>query len=307
MKITVIGAGAMGSLFGGLLAEAGQDVSLLHRDPQLVSTLNEQGVRIERNNRVRQIRVHAVTRPEEIIATDLTLLCIKHGQTAAATESAIRLCGGPGVLMSLQNGMGNGEIIAATVAAIRAEIPIICGSTAQGAMLLHSGRVQHSGVGKTIIGIWQGEIQSVVDEITDIFTQAGIPTEQVHDIRPVLWSKLFANVAINGISALTNTCNGQLLELRETRELMEAAVQEAIVVAEALGVAIAKDTLENVFAIARATASNRSSMGQDVDAKRGTEIEAINGYIVRQAAALGIATPVNQTILSLVTTLEAHY
>ncbi|MEA2116806.1 MAG: 2-dehydropantoate 2-reductase, partial [Thermodesulfobacteriota bacterium] len=139
------------------------------------------------------------------------------------------------------------------------------------------------------------------------FSAAKIETGGVDDIKPVIWNKLFANVGINAITALTNIRNGQLLDFEETRDLMEAVVTEAIAVARALQVTVADDALENVFAIVEATAINRSSMGQDVDALRPTEIDAINGYIVRRAEELGIDVPVNQTLTRLIKTLQAHY
>ncbi|MBW1751037.1 MAG: 2-dehydropantoate 2-reductase, partial [Deltaproteobacteria bacterium] len=203
----------------------------------------------------------------------------------------------------LQNGMGNAEIIAETAG----HKHVICGTTAQGSMLLGPGRIQHSGIGKTKIGMWDQDRQPIVDLVAGTFSAAKIETGEVDDIKPVIWSKLFANVGINAITALTNIRNGQLLDLEPTRHLVEAVVTEAIAVARALQVTVADDALENVFAIAEATASNRSSMGQDADAHRPTEIDAINGYIVRRAEELGIEVPVNQSLTSLIKTLQAHY
>ena len=145
MKITVIGSGAMGCLFGGLLTEAGQEVQLLDVWPEHVKTLNENGLSILRAGEERIIRVRAVTDLAEIRRTDLAIIFVKHSQTGEAARTAARLLGGTGHVLTLQNGMGNAEIIAEMAGRKR----VICGTTAQGAMLLGPGRIQHSGIGKT--------------------------------------------------------------------------------------------------------------------------------------------------------------
>ncbi len=303
MKITIIGSGAMGCLFGGLLTEAGQEVRLLDVWPEHVKALTENGLSISGESGERTVRVWATTEPAEIKETDLALIFVKHSQTDEAAETAVRLVGDSGYIMTLQNGMGNAEIIARTAGRKR----VICGTTAQGAMLLGPGRIQHSGVGKTIIGMWDQEHQPIVDRAAEVFLSAKIDTRGVGDIKPVIWSKLFANVGINAITALAGIRNGQLLDLEPTRKLVEAAVAEAIAVARALQITVADDALGGVFAIAGATAPNRSSMGQDVDAHRLTEIDAINGYIVRRAEELGLEVPVNQSLTRLIKTLQGHY
>jgi len=293
----------MGCLFGGLLTEAGQEGQLLDVWPEHVKALNENGLSILREGEGRIIRVRASTDPAEIRRTDLAIIFVKHSQTREAARTAAQLLGGTGHILTLQNGMGNAEIIAEVAGHKR----VICGTTAQGAMLLGPGCIQHSGIGKTIIGMWDQDRQPIVNLVAEVFLAAKIETSGADNIKPVIWSKLFANVGINGITALTNIRNGELLDLEETRSLVEAVVAEAISVARALQVSVADDALENVFAIAEATASNRSSMGQDVDAYRPTEIDAINGYIVRRAEELGIEVPINQSLTFLIKTLQAHY
>ncbi len=303
MQITIIGAGAMGCLFGGLLAEYGQEPYLLHIHPEQVDALNSDGLVIFRNRIRRVVAVQATVDPTKISRTDLALIFVKHAQTEQAARTAARLLDSSGYVLSLQNGMGNAEIIAEAAGRDR----VLCGTTAQGAMLLGPGRIQHSGIGETCIGMWRRERQPIVDKIADCFSAAGIPSRGVDNIETAMWNKLLANVGINAVTALTDIRNGQLLDLRETRELIREAVTEAAAVARALSVPIAADAVDKVFAIARATASNRSSMGQDVDRQRATEIDAINGYIVRRAGELGINVPVNRTLTRLIKTLQGHY
>ena len=126
-------------------------------------------------------------------------------------------------------------------------------------------------------------------------------------MRSVLWNKLLINVGINAITALTAIKNGQILDLDITRELSRNAVQEAMKVARELKIAVREDAVDHVYAVAQATAANRSSMGQDVDNQRQTEIGTINGFIVREARRLGIPAPVNETLTALIQTLEYHY
>ncbi len=303
MKISVIGSGAMGCLFGGLLTEAGQEVQLLDIWPEHVRALNIKGLSIIRDGKERVIRVPATTVPADIKETDLALIFVKHSQTGKAARTAAGLVGKRGHILSLQNGMGNAEIIAKTTGSEQ----VVCGTTSQGAMLLEPGRIQHSGIGKTIIGMWDRPQQPIMARVAEVFTAAKIETSCVDDIKPVIWNKLFANVGINAITALTDIRNGQLLDLEETRQLVEAVVKEAVGVAAALQIVVDGDALNNVLSIAEATASNRSSMGQDVDAHRPTEIDAINGYIVERAKELGLEVPVNEALTRLIKTLQTHY
>ncbi|MBT8369413.1 MAG: 2-dehydropantoate 2-reductase, partial [Deltaproteobacteria bacterium] len=210
-----------------------------------------------------------------------------------------------GAVMTLQNGMGNADIIAEFFTPEQ----ILAGTTSHGATLLGPGRIRHAGKGLTTIGAWADSGQGLqrAQKFAEYFNRAGIETEAVQDVRRVVWNKLLINVGINAITALTAIKNGQILDLEVTRELSCAAVKEAMNVAQAIGVDILKDAVDHVFEIAAATAVNRSSMGQDVDHRRQTEIAAINGFISSEAERLGIEAPVNQTLTALIETLQHHY
>lgn len=303
MQTVIIGAGAMGCLFGGLLSEAGVQVRLLDVWREHVDALQRNGLSIEWQTRTRTIAVQATTRGAGLEAADLVIIFVKSGHTAEAARTAAELCAERGLVLTLQNGLGNADILARIVGDER----VVAGTTAQGATLLGPGRIRHAGRGPTVIGMWRGGNFQKALQVADWLNSAGIPTEAVEDIQPVIWNKLMVNVGINAITALTGIRNGQLLDLPQTRALSRAAVEEAAAVARACGVAVAEDAVQRVFAVARATAANRSSMGQDIDARRVTEIEAINGAVVRRAAELGMAVPVNQALTALVETLQAHY
>ena len=303
MRINILGAGAMGSLFGGLLAEAGREVCLVDIWAEHVAAVNDSGLSIEHEEKTRTIRLRAVTRPREAPAADLVVVFVKSTDTPKAAEVLGPLLSPSGLVLTLQNGMGNADALCARTEAAR----VLAGSTSHGATLLGPGRIRHAGRGPTVIGSWQGNDERPAERVAAIFSQAGIETTVSEDIREVLWNKLLINVGINAITALTGIRNGQLLDLECTRELSRAAVREAMAVARARGVRVRDDMAEVVFQVAAATGPNRSSMGQDVDHRRRTEIKTINGVIVAESRKLGLAAPVNQTLTALVETLQGHY
>jgi len=155
--------------------------------------------------------------------------------------------------------------------------------------------------------MWAQDDPAPAVGIAAALNAAGIDTTLAADIRRTVWDKLLVNVGINAITALTGIRNGQLLDLDVTGDLCRAAVQEAAAVARARGIDVRGDAAEHVLQVARATAANRSSMGQDVDRGRQTEIDVINGVIVREARKAGLEAPVNRTLTALIETLQAHY
>jgi len=303
MKIAVIGAGAMGSLFGALLAESGVSVRLYDIWAEHVKAINEKGLGIELDGKTRSVSLNATTDKGQIGKADLAIIFVKSTQTGDAARVASELVSDTGFVLTLQNGMGNADIIAEVIDPGM----IIAGTTSHGATMLGPGLIRHAGTGPTVIGMWSGNEKAGIQKIADVFNKAGIITETADDIRSVVWKKLIINVGINAITALTGIKNGMILDLSATKALVRTAVEEAMEVARTRGVKMPDDMVEHVFQVAEATRANRSSMGQDVDNKRQTEINAINGAVVREARKLGINVPVNQTLTTLIETLQAHY
>jgi 2-dehydropantoate 2-reductase len=305
MKIAVVGAGAMGSLFGAMLADAGNEVWLYDVWIEHVQTINKDGLRIEREGQTRTLSIEATTDPGQIGQAELVIIFVKSTQTAAAAETARKLAGSEGAVMTLQNGMGNADILSEFIDPER----VLAGTTSHGATMLGPGSIRHAGVGATTIGAWaeteRGRERA--RQLSGFFTKIGIETEAVDDVRSVLWNKLLINIGINAITALTAIKNGQILNLEITRELSRNAVEEAMEIAGKMNIKVREDAVDHVYAVAEATAVNRSSMGQDVDNKRLTEIATINGFIVRQAKRLGLQAPVNETLTALIETLQHHY
>lgn len=305
MKIAVVGAGAMGSLFGAMLAEAGNEVWLYDVWAEHVQTINKNGLTIEREGQTRTLSIKATTDPKQIGQAQLVIIFVKSTHTASAAETARKLAGSDGAVMTLQNGMGNADILSEFIDPER----VLAGTTSHGATMLGPGSIRHAGIGATTIGAWaeteQGRERA--RKLSDFFTKTGIETEAVDDVRSVLWNKLLINIGINAITALTAIKNGQILDLEITRKLSRNAVEEAMKIAGEMNIKVREDAVDHVYAVAEATAVNRSSMGQDVDNKRQTEIRTINGFIVREAKRLGLKAPVNETLTALVETLEHHY
>lgn len=303
MKITIIGAGAMGSLFGALLAESECEVWLFDIWRDHIKMINENGLRIERDGRSRAVKLNATDQTDRIGHADLIIVFVKSTQTAEAAKTAQQIVTPPCPVLTLQNGMGNADIIAETVGATS----VVAGTTSHGATLLAPGSIRHAGEGPTVIGMWAEGDPSPAHAIAKMFNAASIRTEVVEDVRRVVWEKLLVNIGINAITALTGIKNGQILDLEGTRQLSQTAVEEAMAVARAQGIDVRDDAAENVLKVAEATGPNRSSMGQDVDNHRQTEIDAINGFVVREGRKCGLETPVNRTLTALIQTLQAHY
>jgi 2-dehydropantoate 2-reductase len=305
MKIAIVGAGAMGSLFGALLAEAGEEVWLVDIWQEHVQAVSADGLSVESDGSRRRVQLKATMDPAAASGAQLVIIFVKSTHTAEAATSAALLAGKTGSVLTLQNGMGNAEALADTIDPGL----IIVGTTSHGATLLGPGSIRHAGMGPTTIGAWSGEPAAIqrAQEIAETLKGASIDTAVVQKVLPVLWGKLIVNVGINAITALTGIKNGQILDLDITKDLSRAAVEEAISIARARDIPIREDAVAHVFDVAAATAANRSSMGQDVDKKRLTEISAINGYVVGEAERIGVSAPVNKTLTALIRTLESQF
>jgi len=301
MKIAVVGAGAMGSLFGGLLAASGEDVTLVDVWREHVEAINTEGLKIGSQEGSRTVNVKATTDPSSVGPVDLIILFVKSYDTLEATRDALSMVSEDTVFLSLQNGLGNIEKISKAVGSDR----VIPGTTAHGCTLIGPGEIFHAGSGPTIIGELDGRVTERARSIRDALEGAGFETEISRNINGALWSKVLVNVGINPLTALNGLRNGELLDHPDIMETMRGAVEEAVRVAEALGVDLGKgDHVERVYDVARATASNRSSMLQDVERGRRTEIDALNGAIVDSARRLGLEVPVNETLTAAVRGLK---
>lgn len=305
-KIAVLGAGAMGSLFGGLLAEGGLEVTLIDLWQDHIDAIKHNGLKISGEGGDRFVKLAASTDPTEIGEVDVVLVQTKARSTEEAVRGARSLFSGDTVAISFQNGLGNEDVIAAIVGRDR----VLGGVTAQGSALLEPGIIRNAGNLPSQIGELQGGFSDRVERIAEVFTAAGLETVASEDIMKDIWKKLLANIGINAMSALCNFRVGEIFDVPETKETILEAVDEATLVARAAGVDIdAEETKQLLFKITGkgGTGSNRSGMLVDVLNKRRTEIDFINGAVVTLGRKHGIPTPVNKTLTAAVKGLERNF
>lgn len=304
MKIVIVGPGAMGSLLASFLAKSKEDIWLLDKKSDRASRINSGGISIEGVSGEWQVKARSTVDAKEIGETELVIICVKSYDTKEAIMAAKPVICPKTKVLTLQNGIGNVEILSEVVGGEK----VIGGVTNLGATLIEPGKVRHAGKGETIIGRIDGKIPAELRTIREIFIKSGLETRISKDIKGTLWSKLIINAGINALTAITRLNNGRLIEFDGTRKILREAVTEATKVAKRKRIKlIYDDPLAKVEAVCEATAANVSSMLADILKRKRTEIDYINGVIVRQGQELGIPVPVNSVLVDLVKTIEASY
>ena len=305
MKIAVVGPGALGCLVAAFLkARAKEDVWLIDHNPARARMISENGVKVEGLSGPMTVHIDATAEPKDAGERDLLIICVKSYSTEDACKEIKDIVSDKTYVLTLQNGLGNIQILNDYFGADK----VVAGITNHGATLLNIGHVRHAGKADTIIGNSAGKVLGSIKDIANTLTKAGFETKITKDINSVIWSKLVINVGINALTAITRLNNGRLVEYDGTHELLKDAVQEAVKVVKRKRVKLAyDDPIQKVESVCKATAGNVSSMLQDVMNKKRTEIDFINGAVVRQAKALAIPTPVNEALTNLVKTIESSY
>ncbi len=289
MRVQIMGAGALGCLFGYLIQRAGYDVIFVARGKQLEAL--KKGLRV--SGLVEDfVEVNAKENP---VNADVTFVTVK----AYDTENVARILAevNCGVVCSLQNGIGNEEIL------MRYLDRVVGGVTTYASNLVDYGHVEFAGVGEVFVGSLSGEITDDVLKVVEVLRNSGINAEAVRDIRRRIWLKAVINSAINPITAVCRCRNGAVAEVRELWKVAERIALEGEEVMKALGFEV-EDVPEIVREVAIKTRNNRSSMLQDIERGRRTEIDFINGAIVRTAKELGMDTPFNELMWLLVKGVE---
>ena len=302
MKISIIGSGAMGSLFGGKLSKSGEDVILYDVNEAHINRVNQKGLSIHSTATGETLVVYprATKDPEETRGSDIFIIFVKSTITELVVKQFSSFTDNNSIVITLQNGLGNEEIIRN----IMGKEMVAAGVTSQGATFLGPGEINHAGNGPTHLCM-SDKHNEKLKPFVETLNKAGFEADIEDNIEDLVWSKLIINVGINALTAITNLENGRLLEFQDLKSIMDDLVAEGAAVAAKKGVTLTfPDPLQTVFDVAGKTAKNRSSMLQDFDRGNRTEIDFINGAIVREGSILGINTPVNKTISGLVRTME---
>jgi len=307
-RVVVVGAGAMGGLFGGLMAEHGLDVTLVDTGAEHVEAINRNGLRIVGVGGDRSIPVKALTDPARIGEADVVLFQCKAFANEGAARSVRHLFGHGAVAVSFQNGLGNEEVLGG----ILGPDNILGGLTAQAGLVEAPGVVRNFGDLPTYIGELQGGLSDRATAIAEAFTRHGLPTTASADIKRDKWKKLLGNVALGAISAVTDMRSFEIMAVPELQEIVFRAVNEAAAVAAAEGqkldVAEAREILSKlVVTTGGGTGTSKSSMREDIIRRRPTEIDTIHGAVSRLGRKHGVPTPTIDTMVALVKGLQSQY
>ena len=302
MRIAVIGAGAMGGMFGARFAEAGADVVLVDRDAEHVRAIATDGLAVDAEDGQHWHRLLAVTDPAGLAPADLVLVMVDCNATGEAAAVAGELLAPGGAVLTLQNGIGNVEALVAVLGEAR----VMAGSTMNSAARTGPGRVAHTHLGKTVLGELDGSQSERLKELAALFEAAGLPVATSDNVMGHIWQKFVLNAALNPVSAITRLRPGEIADSPAARDLVNRILDEVLAVVAAEGISLPEpDTRGSILghAVGR---MNKPSMLQHVEQGRRTEIDALNGALLGYAARHGLACPVNETIVQLVKAIEGR-
>lgn len=290
MKVAVMGAGAVGCYFGAMLARQGHDVVLIGRSQHVEAIRKNGGVRLDSKAFAGVVAIGATTEPAGVEGADLILFCVKSGDTESAGRSMAPFLKGTATILSLQNGVDNPARLQPLLRQAVVPAAVYVATEMAG-----PGHVLHHGRGDLVIGA-----SAASDAIAAQLTAAAIPTKVSDRVIDQLWAKLVINCAYNALSAVAQLPYGRLFDVDGVREVMRNVVEECAAVAHALGVALPNDMYASTVALVTSMPKQYSSTAQDVARGRPSEIDFLNGYLVRKGTELNIPTPVNLTLHSMV-------
>jgi 2-dehydropantoate 2-reductase len=300
MRVLVYGAGAVGGYFGALLARGGHDVTLVARGDNL-AVLRDRGVTIHLAADTLTVPVHAVANPADAAPAELILVCVKSYDTRAAAAALRPVVRGETIVLSLQNGIENEDILAGALGLP----PLMVALTRIGVAMVAPATIAYSGRGTILFGEPDGSESPRARQTAAAFAAAGVPHELRRDILVAAWEKLAWNAGFNAVTTLTRGTVADVLALPDTRELVVAAMEETDAVATAAGIAVRRTRTE---AVLRDSVSGlpdfRTSMLQDLLRGRRLEHDALNGAVGRAGARAGVPVPVNRTLHALLARLD---
>jgi len=303
----IVGAGAVGSFYGAMLARAGHKVTLIGRAPH-VQAIAERGLHLHMNGQTHAVSLAASTDLAAVAGADLVLFCVKSPDTDAVSRQLAPLLKPDALVMSLQNGVDNADTLACNLTQAVVPVAVYVATSMPG-----PGEVHHHGQGHLVMGpinaaaAADAALMSRLQSVVNLFASAEVPVRVSPDVFGELWRKLIVNCAYNAVSGLTRQPYGRMAELPAIVDLQRAVVREVVAVAQAAGQTIDLDaSIAAVAAIATAMPGQRSSTAQDMARGRPTEIDHLNGFVVRRGAELGVPTPVNQALHALVKLVDVN-
>ena len=294
LKIAVMGAGAVGCYYGGMLARAGHDVVLIAR-PQHVQAIASAGLRLQTQTFDEQVDLQATPDASAVQGADIVLFCVKSSDTETAGRLIQPCLRADALVMCLQNGVDNADRLRAVLPGHTVSAAVVYVATE----MAGPGHVKHHGRGELVV-----EPSASSAEVAQALIAAGVPTEVSNNVRGALWAKLVLNCAYNAVSAIAQLPYGKTVAGAGVQDVMRDVVAECLAVANADGVQVAGDVYAAVTNLAGSMPNQSSSTAQDLARGKPTEIDYLNGFIVQRGAALGIATPANRVLWALVKLLE---
>jgi 2-dehydropantoate 2-reductase len=303
VRVAVFGAGAVGCFYGGMLARAGHEVVLIGR-PAHVDAIRKQGLHFEGLQFDEHIRVAASTEAQAVRGARLVLVCVKSTDSEQAAMQIAPYLDADSIVVNLQNGVDNAERIQA-----RLSRPVIPAVVYVATEMAGPGHLKHHGRGELVIGALDAApppaLREALARVQRWFGEAGIKVAISDNVAGELWAKLVVNCAYNAISAISQLPYGAMIDGVGVREVMRDVVAETLAVAAASGVRTAPELVENVYRIAQWMPTQYSSTAQDLQRGRPTEIDHLNGYVVRRGDALGVPMPTNRVLYALVKLIES--
>jgi 2-dehydropantoate 2-reductase len=300
MRVAVLGAGAMGAIFGSAFARAGADVAFFDNRPEVVEAINANGLMLEGVLGATAARFPATAVAADLGAVDLALVLVDSTATVAVAEVAAGLLGERGCALTLQNGVGNWEALAARLGRAR----VLAGSTYNSGAGLGPGRARHTNLGPTVIGETDGAMSERAHEIARLLEAGGLPVEVVGNVQGHIWSKFVHNCAINPVSAVTRLRPGEIARTKAAAALLDHLLDEILAVVAAAAIRLPEADPRGAIRDHCWERYNRPSMLQHLESGRGAEIDALNGALVDLARQHGVAAPFNEAIVLTVKALE---
>jgi len=301
VRVAVLGAGAVGCFYGGMLARAGHDVVLIGR-PAHVEAIRKSGLHFEGLAFDEHIRAAASTEAEAVRGAALVLVCVKSTDSERAAAEIAPWLEATAIVVNLQNGVDNAERIQAVI-----KRPVIPAVVYVATEMAGPGHLKHHGRGELVIGALEAAPapREALDRVQRWFAEAGVKVAISDNVAGELWGKLVVNCAYNAISAISQLPYGRMIGGAGVREVMRDVVAETLAVAAASGVRTAPDLPDNVYRIAEWMPTQYSSTAQDLQRGRATEIDHLNGFVVRRGDALGVPVPANRVLYTLVKLIES--